>query len=161
MKTAIFPGTFDPPNLGHIDVIKRASKLVDRLYVAIGHNSLKPHEAFSLQERLAMLKKAVEGISNVEIVSFEGLLVDFIQQKSIGVIIRSIRTVADFDAETMQAHMNRKLSGIETLYMVPGEQYNFISSTLIRELAQQGKKISQFVPESIEKDILEHLAKKK
>lgn len=161
MRSAIFPGTFDPPNLGHINIIQRASKLFDRIYVAIGESSIKPHCAFNLKERLEMLKKATKGIPNVEVVSFEGLLVDFAQQKSISVIIRSIRTESDFDFETMQAHMNRHLSGIETLYLVPTEEYHFISSTLIREIAQQGRSVRKFVPDVIEEDIIKRLAKKK
>src|SRR5262245_40710926 len=111
MRTAIFPGTFDPPTLGHLDIIKRAVKMFDKLYVGIGHNSQKPVDAFSTLEREKLLKDITKGIPNVEVATYEGLLVDFVKDKNISVIIRSIRNFSDYENEIILAHMNKEVSG--------------------------------------------------
>lgn len=157
-RTAIFPGTFDPPNLGHIDVVQRAHKLFDRLYVAIGYNSNKPRAAFSPQERVELFKQATLDLPNVEIVSFNGLLVDYMDQRSITTIIRSIRSFSDFEYEMTLAYMNRQISGIETIYIIPDEKFKLISSSLIRDLARYGKRLDQFVPAVIEPLVFERLS---
>jgi pantetheine-phosphate adenylyltransferase len=160
MKTAIFPGTFNPPSLGHFDIISRSANLFDQLYVGIGQNSDKPNQFFSIAERIALLKQTTKEIPNVEVVSFNGLLVDYVKEKGISVIIRSMRNLSDFEFETVLASMNRQVSGVETLIMIPDEKYRWMSSTLIRELAEGGKRLNQFIPDVIEPFVFERLSKR-
>lgn len=158
MLAAIFPGTFDPPTLGHLDIIQRAAKLFPILYVGVGQNSLKKQPAFSPEERVELLKQITQGISQLHIVSFNGLLVDYLRENNISCIIRAIRNPVDFESEIVLASMNRKISGVETLYMVPDENYRLISSTLIRELAQHGRRLTAFIPQIIEPLVFQRLA---
>lgn len=158
MKKVIFPGTFDPPTLGHLDIIKRAANIFDYVYIAIGSNIRKKKTAFSIEERIYLLKAVTSSLHNVEIVTFNGLLVDFVNQLQVHVILRAVRNVSDFDYENLQAQMNRQLGGVETLYMVADEKYRLISSTLIREIASFGKRLHAFVPEEVEEMIFNHLS---
>lgn len=157
MKAAIYPGTFDPPTLGHLNVIQRGALQCDRLVVAIGENPAKVMPAFSLAERVHFLQAITKDISNIEICSFSGLLVDFAQSQGIDVIIRAIRTIFDFEYETLQAQMNRQLGAVETFYLVVEEQYRLISSTLVREIAPHGKRLHGFVPAEIEEAVFQRL----
>ena len=153
---AIYPGTFDPITHGHTDLIHRASRLFDRVIVAV---AAKPGKSplFSLDERLALANTALAGQDNVEICGFEGLLVEFARQKSAKAILRGLRAVSDFDYEFQLAGMNRKLaSDIETLFLTPAEQYANISSSLVREIAALGGDVSPFV----HKKIVAELARK-
>jgi pantetheine-phosphate adenylyltransferase len=157
MKAAIYPGTFDPPTLGHLNVIQRASLQCDRLVVAVGENPAKVVSVFSLDERLHFLEAITTDISNIEICSFSGLLVDFARSQGIDVIIRAIRTIFDFEHETLQAQMNRQLGAVETFYLVVEEKYRLISSTLVREIAPHGKRLQDFVPAEIEEAVFHRL----
>ncbi len=158
MKTAIFPGTFDPPTLGHLNIISRSAQIFPHLYVAIGQNISKPITAFNEQERAELLKQISYQIPNIEIVIFHGLLADYMKKMSITTIVRSIRNFSDFEYEIVLAEMNRKIGGVETLYMIPDEKFRLISSTHIRELARYGKRLDQFVPKAIEPIIFERLS---
>lgn len=158
MKKVIFPGTFDPPTLGHLDIVQRAAEIFDYVYLAIGHNIRKKKTEFTIEERIDLLKTMTMKIPNIEIVSFSGLLVDFAKNLEVHSIIRSIRNISDFDYESLQAHMNRQLGDIETLYMIADEKYRLISSTLIREIASYGKRLHGFVPSEIEGLIFDRLS---
>jgi len=143
--TAIYPGTFDPITNGHIDLIARASKLFDKVIVAIAVNPGKV-PTFSLQERVFLAEQTLTGMVNVEVCGFEGLLVDVAKQKNAKVIIRGLRAVSDFEHEFQLASMNRKMEpDVETLFLTPAEQFSYISSSLVREIAALGGDVSDFV----------------
>lgn len=157
MKAAIYPGTFDPPTLGHLNIIQRAASKFDKLVIAIGENPNKNSSAFSLEERIQFLKTITANIPNVEISAFKGLLVDFAKSSGIGIIIRAIRTIFDFEHETLQAQMNRQLGEVETFYLVVDERCRLISSSLVREIASHGKRLIDFVPSEIEEAVFKRL----
>ena len=143
--TAIYPGTFDPITNGHIDLVIRASKLFDHIIVAVAINPNKK-PIFSLDERVELAQHTLANISNVEVCGFDGLLVDVAKQKNAKVIIRGLRAVSDFEHEFQLAGMNRKMQPeIETLFLTPAEQFTYISSSLVREIAALGGNISEFV----------------
>ncbi|RKZ91644.1 MAG: pantetheine-phosphate adenylyltransferase [Gammaproteobacteria bacterium] len=152
--TAIYPGTFDPITNGHIDLVVRASKLFDRIIVAVAINpSKKP--TFTLEERVDLAKQTLAGIDNVEICGFEGLLVDVAKQRGANVIIRGLRAVSDFEHEFQLAGMNRKMQPeVETLFLTPAEQFSYISSSLVREIATLGGDVSQFVAPCVKAALL-------
>ena len=155
MQKALFPGTFDPPTLGHIEIIKRAAKLFDHLIVGIGYNPNKKQPLLKVEQKIETLKKALDGFSNVEVVEFSGLVVDFAKQTGAQVLIRGLRSQKDLDTEIEMANANRELSGIETLLMVADPRFAAISSTLIRELSQYGVPLNAYIPEELSK-ILQH-----
>jgi pantetheine-phosphate adenylyltransferase len=159
MKAAIYPGTFDPPTLGHLDLVRRAAALFDRLIIAVGINPSKGAASFSATERVALLKTVTAAIPNIEITTFDGLLVDFAQAQGISIIVRAIRTIFDFEHETLQAQMNRQLGHVETLYLTVNEKYRLISSTLVREIASHGRRLHDFVPLEIEPQVFERYQK--
>ena len=145
--TAIYPGTFDPPTNGHLDVIARAAKVVDHLVVAILRNASKGTPLFSVDERAQMLREATASLSNVTVETFDGLLVDFARAKRAKAVIRGIRAVSDYEYEFQMAMMNRKLDPeLETLFMMPAEKYTYVSSRLIKGVFQLGGDISSLVP---------------
>jgi len=145
MRTAIYPGSFDPLTNGHFDVVQRAAKLFDRVIVAVAKNEGKK-PLFSLQERLALVKEATAGMPNVEADALEGLLVDYVVHKKAQVIVRGLRAVSDFEFEFQLALMNRKLNeNIETIFMMPKDTYTFLSSRIVKEIAQLGGNVSPFV----------------
>lgn len=160
MKAAIYPGTFDPPTLGHLNIIQRAASKFDKLVIAIGENPSKESPVFSLEERVEFFKTITKDLSNIEIVAFKGLLVDFAKSRGIDIIIRAIRTIFDFEKETLQAQMNRQLGGVETFYLVVDEKCRLISSTLVREIASHGKRLTGFVPQEIEEAVFQRLFNK-
>jgi len=146
---AIYPGTFDPITNGHYDLVRRASKLFDKVIVAIAKGSSK-QPIFSLEERVLLTSSVLEDISNVEVCGFDTLLIDFAQQKQANIILRGLRAVSDFEYEFQLASMNRHLSAeIETLFLTPAEEYSYISSSLVREVASLGGDISPFVPNKV------------
>ncbi|SFV77598.1 Phosphopantetheine adenylyltransferase [hydrothermal vent metagenome] len=149
-KIAIYPGSFDPITNGHIDLIKRASKLFDEVIIGITQNSKK--SAFlSIDQRLDMANKTLSDISNIKVMSFNTLLVDFAKAQNAQVILRGLRAVSDFEYEFQLSGMNKHLNPtIETLFMTPAEQYANISSSLVREILSLGGDISHFVPKSVE-----------
>ena len=149
MRRAIYPGSFDPITNGHVDVIERARKLFDEVVVAVAQNDEK-QPLFSLQERLELLQQTVGKIANVRISQFHGLLVDFALAQEANAVIRGLRAVSDFEFEFQMALMNRKLaSGVETIFLMPKEEYTYLSSRLVKEIARLGGDVSKFVPASV------------
>lgn len=160
MTKAIYPGSFDPFTNGHLDIVKRASKIFQSLYVAVGDNPAK-QPMFSKEERIRMIKECTRDLKNVEAVSFDGLLVDFARKLRATVVLRGIRTVSDFEYEYQMALTNRALSGdIETVFLVTGKEYAFVSAKLIKEAASLGGDISTFVPRLVAEQIRRKLAQK-
>ncbi len=148
-RTAVYPGTFDPITNGHIDIIRRASKVVDRVVVAIAPNPKKA-PLFSAGERLEMVQAATANLPHVTVDLFDGLLIHYLEQKKAGVILRGIRAFSDFEFEFQMALMNRKLNAdIETLFLMPSEEYAYVTSTLVKEVASYGGNVSAFVPKGV------------
>ena len=161
MKIAVYPGSFDPVTNGHLDIIERSAKIFDRVIVAVLHNSAK-HPAFSVNEKLDMLKLATEHLPNVEIDTFDGLLVDYTKLKKAQTIIKGLRAVSDFEYELQMAMVNHKQNPeIETLFMMTSADYSFLSSSIVRELAYHGGKLEGMVPEKIIPFIYKKLMKPK
>ncbi len=150
---AVYPGSFDPPTKGHIDIINRASKIFPNVVVAITYNYSKNH-MFSLEERLSMMKEAVFKIKNVKVEAFSGLLVDYLNSINSFCIIRGLRALSDFEYEFQLALMNRKLKkDVETIFLMPDKEYTFLSSSMVRELAFLGGNFKKFVPNNVYKKI--------
>jgi pantetheine-phosphate adenylyltransferase len=157
MRTAIYPGSFDPLTNGHLDVIQRAAKLFDRVVVAVARNESK-HPLFTLEERKRMVERAVRRLPNVEADSFEGLLMDYAQRQSAQAVIRGLRAVSDFEFEFQLALMNRKLNErIETIFMMPKDAYTFLSSRIVKEIASLGGDVTAFVPAHVRTALLAKL----
>ena len=149
MKRAIYPGSFDPVTNGHLDVVERARKLFDEVIVAVAHNDEK-QPLFSLDERLDFLRQTVGKIKNIRIAHFDGLLVEFAMAHQAGAVIRGLRAVSDFEFEFQMALMNRKLeSNVETIFLMPKEEYSYLSSRIIKEIARLGGDVSKFVPAKV------------
>ena len=146
MRRAIYPGSFDPVTNGHLDIIERARKLFDEVIVAVAHNDEK-EPAFSLSERLELLRETAGKIDNVRIAEFTGLLVEFAKTEHAGAVIRGLRAVSDFEFEFQMALMNRKLdAAVETIFLMPKEEYTYLSSRIVKEIARLGGDVSRFVP---------------
>lgn len=155
---AMYPGTFDPITLGHEDLVKRAAGLFDNVVVAIASNTGSKTPMFSVDERVDMATAALADISNVRVSRYDGLTVDFARDHGLRVIIRGLRAVSDFEYEFQLANMNRHLtSEVETAFLTPTEKYNFISSSLVREVAQLGGDIGEFVSPQVEKALMERV----
>lgn len=149
MRRAVYPGSFDPVTNGHLDVIERAARLYDEVLVAIAHNEAKAG-LFTFEERVELLKEAVQCHPNVKVTQFNGLLVDFAREVDAQVIIRGLRAVSDFEYEFQMALMNRKLDGdVETMFLMPKEEYTYLSSRIVKEIARLGGNIEAFVPDCI------------
>ncbi len=145
MKTVVYPGTFNPITNGHTDLVERASAIFDRVIVAVGSSKLKSTLA-PLEKRVFVTKEVLAHIDNVEVTGFEGLLTEFVKQQDARLILRGLRTVADFEYEFQLVGMNRVLApDIETIFLAPAEEFSYISSTLVREIAAYGGDISAFV----------------
>lgn len=143
--SAMYPGTFDPITLGHEDLVRRAARLFDKVVVAIAANPAKA-PMFSLEERVELAQAALSDVPNVEVSGYDGLTVDFAQDRGLRVILRGLRAVSDFEYEFQLANMNRHLArDVETAFLTPKETYNFISSSLVREICSMGGDISKFV----------------
>ncbi len=159
MKTAIYPGSFDPVTYGHLDIIKRASRLVDRVIIGIIPNSSKS-PLFSVEERLEMIKECIKDIDNVEVTSFEGLTINFAKQNGADVIIRGLRAVTDFEYEMQLAQANKTVAPeIETVFYVTSSQYSFLSSSIVRDVAKYGGDNSRFVPDIVVKKLKEKFSR--
>jgi len=154
---AIYPGSFDPPTNGHLDLIARGSKIFDQLIVAILRNPEKG-PLFTLPERRRMLEILTEEFKNVEVDTFDGLMVDYAAKVKAGAVLRGIRAISDYEYELQMALMNRKLRpDLETVFMMPAEQYSYLSSRLVREIAQLGGSVQGLVPELVEQRLREKL----
>lgn len=146
MSVALYPGSFDPMTNGHVDIVLRGLKVFDKVIVAIAHNGSKNH-TFSIEERLALARASLAGVANVEFYALNGLLIDFAQKIGVGVVLRGLRAVSDFEYEFQLAGMNHKLApDIETVFMMTSEENLYLSSRLIREIARFGGDVRPFVP---------------
>ena len=150
MTIAVYPGTFDPMTRGHEDLVRRACKLFEKVVVGVADSQNK-HPFFSLQERCSIAQEILSHYSNVEVVSFSGLLKDFVRAQGAKIIVRGLRAVSDFEFEFQMAGMNRyMMPDVETLFLTPSDQYQFISGTIVREIARLGGDVSKFVFPSVE-----------
>lgn len=153
--TALYPGTFDPITNGHIDIIKRASKLFDKVIVTIAVNSSKK-QLFSKEERKDMILKCIKTFKNVSVDTFDGLIVDYARKKNASVLIRGMRAVSDFEYEFQMSLINSKLNkDITTIFMMPNEKYTYLNSSIVRELSSFKGDISDFVPKYVQKKLKE------
>ena len=154
-KIAIYPGTFDPLTLGHLDIVERAAKLFDEIIITIAENSEK-EPLFSLDERRLFIESACNHVPNVRCIHFEGLLVDFATQSKAIAIIRGLRAVSDFEFELQMALMNRKLNPeISTVFLMPNEKYTYLNSTIVKEVARLGGDVDQFVTDMVAEKLKE------
>lgn len=146
MKKAIYPGSFDPLTLGHMDIIERSSKIVDELVVGVLNNSAK-NSLFSLEERVSMIKEMTDSMPNVTVASFDGLLVDYMKEIDATIIVRGLRAVTDFEYELQIAQTNHvENPNVETIFLTTSLQYSYLSSTIVKEFASYGGDITKFVP---------------
>jgi pantetheine-phosphate adenylyltransferase len=158
MRTVIYPGSFDPLTNGHLDVIQRATKLFDRVIVAVARSDSK-HPLFSQSERVQMVARAVKAVPHVEAEGFEGLLIEYVERRGAQAVIRGLRAVSDFEFEFQLALMNRKLNErIETIFMMPKDTYTFLSSRIVKEIASLGGDVSAFVPAHVKAALTTKLA---
>ena len=158
MKVAIYPGSFDPITNGHLDVVRRAATMFDRVIVAVAGNEEKT-PLFTATERTALVRGAVSQLRNVAVDAFDGLLVEYARRKKALVIVRGLRAVSDFEYELQLALMNRKLEpGVETIFLAPKDEYTFISSRMVKEIAKLGGDVSAFVPAAVQKAMVRKFA---
>ena len=149
MKIAVYPGSFDPITLGHLDIITRSAKIVDELVIGVLRNSAK-NSLFSLEERVSMIREMTKDLPNVRVESFDGLLVDYMNEIGATIIIRGLRAVTDFEYELQIAQTNHvQNENIETIFLITNLKYSYLSSTIVKEFASYGGDISKFVPEEI------------
>ena len=154
-NNAIYPGTFDPVTNGHIDIIRRALNIFDKLIVSVALNPRK-NPLFSIEQRVELIQQGLEGLKHVEILPFDNLLTDFAQANNATVIIKGLRAVSDFEYELQMGLMNRNLDeAIETLFMIPSQEYSFLSSSFVKEIAKHGGDIHKLVPKTVAKKLLE------
>lgn len=146
---AIYPGSFDPPTNGHLDVIERAAKCFGELCVAIVVNPQKRSPMFSLDERVAMLKECIAGVRNARVEHFRGLLADYVKAAQGDVIVKGLRVISDFESEMSAAMMNRSLSDVDTLFLMSDQKYSFVSSSLVKEVFFLGGDVASLVPEPV------------
>jgi len=154
-RIAVYPGSFDPVTYGHLDVIKRALKIFDKVIVAVGTNPEKK-TLFTLNERIDMLKKSTKGYKNIEIDEFSGLLLNFVRKKGSNVIVRGLRAVSDFDFEFQRALLNRKVnSNVETIFIMTRGAYCYLNSSIVKEMARFNGPVKDLVPKPVEKKLRE------
>jgi pantetheine-phosphate adenylyltransferase len=160
MRTiAVYPGSFDPPTFGHLDIIDRSSRVFSRVIVSVALN-IRKNVMFTPAERVALLRKLTRSYSNVEIDSFRGLLVNYARDKGAHVVVRGLRAISDFDYEFQMAHMNKKLAAeVDTVFMMTGERYSYISSNIVKEIAAFGGKIDDLVPALVRDRVLRKIRK--
>lgn len=156
-SAAVCPGSFDPVTNGHVDVIERAAERFDRLTVACLRNVGK-QPLFDLESRVELLRSATEHLANVDVATFDGLLVDFCRQHDVGIVVRGLRAVSDFESELEMAQMNHSLAGVETFFVATSPLHSFLSSTLVKEVARFGGDVSPFVPPAVHDGLLAQYA---
>lgn len=160
MKIGVYPGTFDPITNGHIDIIRRSLQVFDKVIVAVAPNP-KKKPIFDIQDRVEMIRESTRDIPNVEIEIFEGLLAEYMKRKGAHAIIRGLRAVSDFEHEFMMALMNRKLdSEAETVFLMPSEEYSYLTSSAIKEVASYGGVVKDLVPPIVSRRLQDHFKKK-
>ena len=161
MRIGVYPGSFDPATLGHLDIIQRASRLFDKLIVAPMINGEK-HSSFTMEEKVDFLQRMTHDLPNVEVESFSGLLADYVKEKNACAIVKGLRAVSDFEYEFQMALANKKLNpDVDTVFLMTGQKYLFLSSTIVRDIARHGGDITGFVPEEIREDIMKKLDRTK
>lgn len=162
MRTiAVYPGSFDPPTYGHLDIIERSARVFSRVIVAVARN-LRKNEMFTTAERLEMLRRLTKAHANVEVDSFRGLLVEHARTIGAHVVVRGLRAISDFEYEFQMAHMNKKLaSEVDTVFMMTGERYSYISSNIVKEIASFGGKIDDLVPPLVRDRVLRKIGSRK
>ncbi len=160
-RIAIYPGSFDPITIGHLDIIKRSAKLFDKVIVVVMSNYRKAgSHAFSVEERVELVKKCTEGLDNVETDSYMGLLADYARQQGAVAIVKGLRAVSDFEDEFQQALINKKLNGeIETVFMAASSENMFLSSSVIKQVCMLGGDVTPFIPKEVSKEIIDKLMK--
>jgi pantetheine-phosphate adenylyltransferase len=159
MQIALYPGTFDPVTRGHLDIMERALRIFDNLIVAVAANPYK-NPLFTFQERVEMIQEETKNWTNLRVESFDGLLIEYARTKGAQSIIRGLRAVSDFEYEFQMALTNRSLnSNIETVFLMPSEQYTYLNSTIVKEIAHLGGNVSQFVPRGVERRLREKLTR--
>jgi pantetheine-phosphate adenylyltransferase len=153
-KIAIYPGTFDPITLGHLDILERGSKLFDRVIVTIALNQSKV-PLFTMEERIAMIEDAIVGFDNVSVEQFDGLLVDFAKERKASVILRGLRAISDFEYEFQMALMNQHLAeNITTLFLMPNEKYTYLNSTIVKDVSKFGGNVEKFVTKYVAEKLI-------
>lgn len=154
---AVYPGSFDPVTSGHLDIIKRSSRIFDKLYVSVLVNSQKK-PSFSVEERIDMIRRVTSQYENVYVDSFSGLLVDYLKEKNANIVVKGLRAVSDFEYEFQMALMNHKLSkNVETMFMVASSKYSYLSSSIVKEVARHGGVLKDLVPEILVDEVSEKL----
>ena len=158
--SAMYPGTFDPITLGHEDFVRRASKLYEKVVVAVAADTGTKRTMFSFEERVELAKEALQDVANVEVTGYKGLTIDFAVENDLAVIVRGLRAVSDFEYEFQLASMNRVLTQeVETAFLTPTDKYTFISSTLVREVAQLGGDVTEFVSPEVKVALLKKVGR--
>ncbi|NLT14578.1 MAG: pantetheine-phosphate adenylyltransferase [Clostridiales bacterium] len=161
MKTAVYPGSFDPITLGHLNIIKRTARIFDKVYVCVMKNSDK-NPLFTREERVELIQRIVKHLDNVEVETADGLLVEYAKSKGARVVVKGLRAVSDFDWEFQMALANRKIDpAIDTLFMAASEKYTFLSSTVVKEMAKYNADLRDFVPREIIDDIVKKMESKR
>ncbi len=156
MTTAICPGSFDPITLGHVDIICRTAEIFDEVVVCVMHNAAKKSPMFTLEEKLSMARRAVEGYENVRVDSYDGLLTEYVRRFEKPVVVKGLRAASDFDYEFQMNMINKCLNpAVETMFLTASERYTFLSSSIVREVAQYGAELKGLVPDAIIPDIEE------
>ena len=156
MTTAICPGSFDPITLGHVDIIRRAAEIFDEVVVCVMHNAAKKSPMFTLEEKLSMARRAVEEYPNVRVDSYDGLLTEYVRRYDKPVVVKGLRAASDFDYEFQMNMINKRLNpSVETMFLTASERYTFLSSSIVREVAQYGAELKGLVPDAIIPDIEE------
>ena len=154
MKIAVYPGSFDPITNGHLDIIERASRIFDKLVVAVAHNSAK-QGLFTVEERVQLIRESVNNFDNVSVATFDGLLIDYARDTGALAIVRGLRAVTDFDYEYAMHQMNSEMSPeIETMFLVASKEFSYLSSTIVKEFARYGRPVANFTPPSVSQALL-------